>query len=1298
MARSTKAETSTWGIPPAVRAALRTFVLRARHLLEDDFRRQLVALRVSPEGAGSSASDPDTRAVLAAARAVMDRLRGAGVTSQEALDTFVRDSAFTFLNRLVGLRCLEERGMLRVDGKPETALARDPRLGASSLYFRARNELPPEAGPREVWRAALDRAFRAISEELGELFDPASEYGQLFPLANTMRELADAFNDPAIPPEVWADDEVLGWVYQYYNAEEKDAAYAKLKKGGKLEGPEELAAATCLYTERYMVDYLLQNTLGALWLEMHPESQLPDRWPYFVRFSEGAPRRPDGARPERLRDLTLLDPACGGGHFLARAFDLLVEMYREEGLEAEEDIPRLILERNLYGIDIDLRAVQIAALRLYLKACEFAGPGFRPRRLNLVATDVALPAVPPTDLLDRFRGDTKVQALITGVWSELRDAAKLGSLLHPERRVREALAERRAKGPTLEFPDEETWERFALALLEQIRETFDREARVEDVGRRLFGKDLEKGLSLVEAVTRRYHVVVTNPPYAGSKNLDPEVKGFVEREYAEGKRDLYAAFILRCLEFARPGGHVGMVTQQSWLFLRSFAKLRERVLRDTTVTTLAHLGEHGFEETAAAGANVALFTLRAQAPAPEHRMTAFRLVGPKSPAEKDRLLRLAIADQAVTIVSTPKQSDLQAIPETPFAYGLRPRLLELLRGRRLSDVARIVTGPQVGDDERFVRFFWEPSPEVVGAGGENRRYVPFEKGGGYCRWMGNRHWVVEWSNEGAAIRSHPSAGFGSDEYYFRPGWGYSCLARGSIGLRRIEGALWGRVLVDAVFPLSDSVPVGAILNSRAASFVVRWLRPQIVLSNSYVARIPHPEETPPDLLQIERACVAIKALELAPNPTERLADPAILVGSEAKRARHQSFGPSVLALLCEAHAWASLRHCLEAWNEQLVFGAYAVATSDVSAILDETGTPAGWHPLIAGYDRVPEPPADIELPEGFVAHFASLERRQLSPEQLDGLKGRLRKLYEAGPGATTPDEAPDADEEAEETVLGARIPIPTETFLEELSQKLQIHPVSVYNLLQELHAEGVYSPPEVRRLMEDWVSVALLLMLGFRWPEQDRQEAETGPAIDPDLVDPDGIIPLVPCGDQPTAEQRLRTLLERRFGEEGAARSLEEFRTWVGSDLGRWLERAFFARHIKQFKYRPIAWHLTSPEGTFQAFVLYHRLSREMLQRLRDIYAASLITRLRAELEGASDDATKQELRFQIEDVQEFRERIKAIEEGRELRHRIRCRWKEELEEGRPGPFAPDTDDGVKVNIRPFQETGLLAREVIKKW
>jgi len=200
----------------------------------------------------------------------------------------------------------------------------------------------------------------------------------------------------------------------------------------------------------------------------------------------------------------------------------------------------------------------------------------------------------------------------------------------------------------------------------------------------------------------------------------------------------------------------------------------------------------------------------------------------------------------------------------------------------------------------------------------------------------------------------------------------------------------------------------------------------------------------------------------------------------------------------------------------------------------------------------------------------------------------------------------------------------------------------------------------------------------------------------------DGIIPLVACTDQPTAAERVRARLVRDFGEAGAEQSEREFRQWVGRDVGEWLRRDFFKRHVQQFKQRPIAWHFVSPERTFEAFVLYHRLSRETLQKLRSQYAGELVARLKAEQErarGRGDADAVSRLRLQIEDVEEFRSRLEAIERGDELKDRIRCRWKGEVENGRPGPYAPDIDDGVKVNVRPFQENGLLAmKEVIKKW
>jgi hypothetical protein len=320
------------------------------------------------------------------------------------------------------------------------------------------------------------------------------------------------------------------------------------------------------------------------------------------------------------------------------------------------------------------------------------------------------------------------------------------------------------------------------------------------------------------------------------------------------------------------------------------------------------------------------------------------------------------------------------------------------------------------------------------------------------------------------------------------------------------------------------------------------------------------------------------------------------------------------------------------------------------------------------------------------------------------LKRRIRTIYARADNLHLDD--PDSTEEPDEDERGVSVhslPLPSETLIEDISRAVGIHPSSVYRLVSEMRTlDGLACPPELKRHFEDYVSVTVLRLLGFRWPEQDEYEGRNGAVIASDLIEQEGIIPLVSCGEQRTAAQRIRTRLERQFGENGADQSEQGFREWVGRPIEDWLRRDFFRRHLQQFKQRPIAWHFVSPEGTFQAFVLYQTLSRPTLQKLRAQYAGSLIAQMRGEQErarqrGSADEVSQ--IQLQIEDVEEFRDRLERIERGDELKYRIRCRWKGEEENGRPGPYTPDIDDGVKVNIRPFQEAGLLAvKEVIKKW
>lgn len=662
------------------------------------------------------------------------------------------------------------------------------------------------------------------------------------------------------------------------------------------------------------------------------------------------------------------------------------------------------------------------------------------------------------------------------------------------------------------------------------------------------------------------------------------------------------------------------------------------------------------------------------------------------------------------VVSRPLQADFLAIPECPLVYWLKPKFFELLQSpHRLQDVAEVRRGLGTSDDEQFVRCYWEVTrSHCAGRSNLDRtRWFRFAKGGGYRKWIGLESLVVDWENDGESVKrfalttpgtTHWSRNVRSSQYYFRPGLTYSRMARGSLAARILDDAIFSTVSY-GIFS-SAAVPreaLAVLLSSRMTSYLLRVLTQDLNFESGYLDVLPMPE-TPLDALSpIGMHCVALKSALTTDDPIE-----SRFVLTCIEQQRKGSLLSGAVNGLDSRLTVQSALHSLEGMGEDMVCNLYGLRRSDRDAVLSETGIPAGWYPLIARYDALPGLPEAVD-PLGMLRRYLSeLPRLYASVDELTTIKCRLRTLYQDGPGSAADNDT--GDDDGEKTMLlGGRIPIPAESFLEELSQKLEIHPISVYWLLKEMREqEGLVCPPELKRHMEDYVSVSILRMLGYRWPEQDRYEAEHGPILAPELVDGDGIIPLVPCGGEPTAEERVRMRLERDFGEEGAEQSLREFRQWVGRDLGDWLRQEFFKRHVQQFKQRPIAWHLVSPGRTFEAFVLYHRLSRETLQKLRAQYAGSLIERLRADQErararGESNRVT--EIQLQIEDVEEFRSRIEKIERGDELKYRIRCRWKGEEETGRPGPYAPDIDDGVKVNIRPFQETGLLVvKQVIKRW
>lgn len=687
-------------------------------------------------------------------------------------------------------------------------------------------------------------------------------------------------------------------------------------------------------------------------------------------------------------------------------------------------------------------------------------------------------------------------------------------------------------------------------------------------------------------------------------------------------------------------------------------------------------------------------------------------------------------------VFRPLQARFLSIPQAPLCYWLRERFFELLAGRTLGEVAEVPEGLGTRDDARFVRFVWEVPPGEWGRPVRERRWVPFEKGGGYGKWFGHHFWAVDWAHEGARIKAFPASVVRNEQHYFKEGWTYSHVARGSLGFRML---LRNEIISDksagVIFPRHIG-GAAATINCRMSSFAARSSSQSIDIRESYVARVPLPQRIPDLFATLESTCIALKRYLVALDPTERSFGGIRVAGASLTEVWGRLSG--------EAEGVAAVLHALEGLSERKVFAVYGIAGEDLQSVLDETGTPAGWYPLLAGRDACPTLPASLEVPGELLAPLACEPRRTLSAAESADIKRWLRALYEAGPGAEVEEDEPTGGDESDEedsvgqaslpVNTGARIPIPAETFLEELSQKIEVHPISVFWLLRELRDnEGVVCPPELRRFAEDYVSITVLRLLGHRWPVE---QASSLLLAGKDAC-PTGIVPLTEGTGELTLLARLRERIAADFSAEPVSAVEREFEEIVGKPLAAWLASDFFRRHISQFRKRPIIWQLTSSPGNnerrrgrgagrnapvFSCLVYYHRLDADLFPKLRSQYVGPLRLRFQTELAGlekihertADQDAQRVELEGKIEELKAFEARIEeVIVRGFDCAALAESVAKEPMDKwtSRDGTsahpstreallaqergYAPDLNDGVRVNVAPLQKAGLLAADVL---
>jgi hypothetical protein len=698
-----------------------------------------------------------------------------------AYQTVVDKVAYTWFNRLIAVRYMEVNDLLpsrtrvlsSADGRAEPQIVTSP-FDAVLDYTPAEQQqivnLKNDNKLDEVFRLLFLKQCAALGDCLPRLFEQVDDYMPLLlALSFTDKDgvVCHLVND--IPESDWQDAvQIVGWLYQYYNTEPKEQVFANLKKNIKISA-ENIPAATQLFTPDWIVRYMVENSLGRLWSEGHPDFDKSE-WKYYL---DEAPQEPQVAQQlAELRkgyaaltpeDIKCIDPCMGSGHILAYLFDVLMQIYRSAGY-TDRDAAASIVEHNLYGLDIDDRAAQMAYFVVMMKGCHYDSRFLR-RRLNPHVYAIQESGELTADALGRLG---KQESTARTLLDTFKNAKEYGSILQPK--------------VTLAELD---------ALQEQLREVDGASDMGSLTDQLVAGQIVNVLYPLIEQarmLVQKYDVVVTNPPYMGASNMNPRLNDFIKNHYPDSKSDLFAVFIERCAQMDKRGGYQAMITQHAWMFLSSFEKLRAKLQLIDTVN-MAHLGARGFDEIGGEVVQTTSFVMRSSH-TKGYKGTYCRLIDGDSEKAKAEMF---VSGENRYVA---EQDNFSKIPGSPIGYWISNTILnDYDRAILAGKIAQFKHGMSTGKNEAVVRLWYEVAFENIKFDAKshddlyesNKKYVPYNKGGEYRKWYGNKAYVLAYDQEADALMdTFPGHRHDNKDTYFRKCISWSKVTSGGLAMRFFE--------------------------------------------------------------------------------------------------------------------------------------------------------------------------------------------------------------------------------------------------------------------------------------------------------------------------------------------------------------------------------------------------------------------------------------------------------------------------------------------------------------------------------
>ncbi len=1141
----------------------------------------------------------------------------------EARQATINECVFTLFNRIAAIKVMEAKELF-----PEIITRRKENAGRSFEHNAWLEEHPEERNAeREGLKHFLNDQFDRLGEHI-PLYRSDYPYA-LLPTADELNEIIEKFNaveeDADCGADVWKGDDILGWLYENFNTVEK----AALKQSGDKTEYDKVSLQSQVYTPAWVVKFLVDNTLGKAYLEMYPDSRIKEK--YQIANAPDHQVR----HPKDMREMRVLDPACGSGNFLIYAFSLLYDLYQDQmdnyGRDySRRDIPKMIVEYNLYGMDLDERAAQITQIALFIKARVLGGHRSHwPSYTHVVSTHFSLPTYDEVKV--SFGYDTswlqRYDAAANKIWSDLSSAHKFGSLVRVEEQLDELA------------PDDDNHMLFSA---EEMHSLFSGRNELKTVIHNLvdeWGKANSFSLlksseakTFLDIISQKYDVVVANPPYTDSADFGKELKAFVEANYKKPYKfnsNLYACFIKRCCELAGMDGKVGMIHPLTFMYIKSFEDVRKYILDNWYINILAELGLGGVFPNAQVDA--VMYVLDSNKSINDG--IYINLTKYKNHVRKPQIFEGVYNNYINRVddkhVYTLPQSKLKGIKSYPFIYWISDEFRKKFGGMIMDEIFNIRAGIQTSNNNRFLRYPWEIT-DLRTSNNDKGRWVLYAKGGPYCKWHGNIWLTIDWKDEGLYLQDFlKSRGqdLHAQEYYFKKGITYSAAGSGSISFREYDSNCLFDIAGSCIFPNGKFENMGyalGVYNSQIVSYSLDCLNPTVNKQPNDLKRLPFVEPNSGQekrISDLSSVCINIKKVLCEYS----LIEPEF-IHSPLKS------GDETCVVLSKYYNYENALLTQILLNESVinktVFEIYELSEHDKQMVLEKEGVPVGDLPVSssakAAYREWLTANEEFPVSDEVLAHLDNLEENDEQPRITD-----FDTLYQ------------------------------NNNEWEEFCIKHKMNPVEVW---WQFKNANLLPPQRTQTLAFELLTDVIRTVLA---------------------KDDDGVIPL---GDK-LGEERLAIRIEREMMERGySPAQFNQVCQLLGCPLEKYLQERFFQQlsyHLNLFKYlpaTPFIWHLsTGSHHAMELYVSIYKWNRDALYRVRSIYAANREAALRDRLNSLDTSTTEgrmeaQELRETLTELQEFCQKVDDL-----------------LASG----YDPKLDDGVGKNIAPLQKRKMLSYEVL---